>query len=329
MSLTIIKAGVLDTIQDMGRRGFKHLGINSGGVMDTYSAGLANALLGKSLNEPVIEMHFPAPVIKFSSPCIIVITGADFSPQINDQPVQLNRPLIVGSNAVITFKKRNYGARCYLAVLEKWRIDPWLNSYSTNIIAQAGGFAGRPLKSGDIINYELLYNYEKLLNGDNFIQVPWSIPVIKYTSKNPIPIQFLKGPEWNFISAEAQLQLVNTTFTITSASDTMGYRLSGKAIKQQEDIQLLSSGVTFGTVQLLPNGQLIILMADHQTTGGYPRIATVAATNLPVLAQLHAGSTIVFKMIDHEEAVKSLAINTSYLLTVKNASEMQVKKVFK
>src|SRR3978361_1664650 len=105
MSLQIIKAGILDAIQDQGRYGYQHLGINPGGAMDTYSAQLANALLGKDLNAPVIEMHFPASQILFVKETIICISGADFSPEINTKRIPINQPLAINKNRVLHFNK--------------------------------------------------------------------------------------------------------------------------------------------------------------------------------------------------------------------------------
>src|SRR5215218_7060806 len=116
MSLKIIKAGILDTIQDLGRYGYQHQGINPGGAMDRFSASLANALLGKSLHSPVIEMHFPAAQICFQKPAVICLAGADFRPMLNREKVPLHQPIAIEKNAVLAFTGKQEGARCYLSV---------------------------------------------------------------------------------------------------------------------------------------------------------------------------------------------------------------------
>src|SRR3954452_21918209 len=125
MSLTIIKEGILDTIQDRGRFGFQNYGINPGGAMDLFSANLANCLLGKETNSPVIEIHFPAASILFHEATIICITGADFSPAINNTSIQINQPVVVNKDSILELKKAKTGARCYLAILQHLYLPKW------------------------------------------------------------------------------------------------------------------------------------------------------------------------------------------------------------
>src|SRR5436305_971184 len=156
MSLKVIKAGLLDTVQDLGRHGYQHLGINPGGTMDRFAASLVNALLGKELTAPVIEMHFPASTILFLEPCVVCLTGADFSPLINGALVPLNQPLFVTADSVLKFTKPQSGARCYLSVLNELRLQKWLGGYSTNLKAKAGGYKGRKLEKDDELECESL-----------------------------------------------------------------------------------------------------------------------------------------------------------------------------
>lgn len=159
MSLKIIRQGVLDTIQDLGRYGYQYLGINSNGVMDQFSAQLANALLGKNLSAPVIEIHFPASQFLFEKETVICITGADFLPSVNDQPIPLDHPVAVNKGTILKFDKLGTGARCYLSFLNDFDIGKWLNSYSTNLKAIAGGWQGRALQKNDVIPFKKTGNY--------------------------------------------------------------------------------------------------------------------------------------------------------------------------
>src|SRR5689334_12188357 len=143
MSLTIIKAGIQDTIQDLGRYGHQHLGINPSGAMDKYAMQLANMLVGNDPAEAVLEMHFPASVFLFKKDAMIAITGADFSPSINGEPIPSGHAIIVNKNDVLQFHKPVNGSRAYLAVKGGYAIAPWLNSRSTHLKAAAGGFFGR------------------------------------------------------------------------------------------------------------------------------------------------------------------------------------------
>jgi antagonist of KipI len=302
MSIRIIKAGIHDSVQDKGRLGYQHLGINPGGVMDHFAAQLANAILGKEFNDPVLELHFPASKIRFEHNNIICISGANFSPCIDDVPVELNHPLFVKSNSVLEFKKRVSGTWCYIAFFKPLVTDKWLNSYSTHTKVVAGGKEGRLLKTGDVINVNSEINTSR--------HFTWKIPPHNFFAKE---IEFITGSEWNYLSDESQYNFEHCFFCITSSSDRMGYRLSGVALDAIQKQELLSSAVSMGTVQLLPNGQVIVLMADHQTTGGYPKIAHVVSSSLSLLAQKSIQDIIDFKLISLQEAEEKYIKQQRYL----------------
>ncbi|MBB1283452.1 biotin-dependent carboxyltransferase family protein [Flavisolibacter sp. BT320] len=289
MSLQITRAGLLDTVQDLGRYGYQHLGINPGGPMDRFAAALANALLGKDLQAPVIELHFPAAEIRFQQPALICLAGANFGPCINGTEVPLHLPIAVGNDTTLSFTRKNSGARCYLSVYNDLQLDLWLNSYSTNLKAAAGGFKGRKLLRGDVISFSDL---DMRLKKD-FGILPWQYKAEQVHSN---VIEVIAGPEWDWLTEESKAMFTKNRFAISPASDRMGYQLQGDALELAQNEQLLSSGVGFGTVQLLPNGQLVVLMADHQTTGGYPRIANIISAHLPRLAQMCAGENLQFAL---------------------------------
>jgi antagonist of KipI len=299
MPLQIIKPGLRDVIQDHGRFGYSEFGINPGGVMDRFAARLANSLVGNSVEKPVLEIHFPGPQLLFTEDALISITGADFSATINDEPFPLWHPVIVRKNTLLQFKARRSGARAYLATHAGFYTDKWLASAATNIKALAGGWRGRKLEKGDEIpfgfhtlNFTSFFKTEK-----NFRVLPWS-PDVQDVYTPETTIFFLAGKEWDCLQADSQRQLEAVPYNISAHSDSMGYQLSGVALSLQQRLQCITSPVSFGTMQLLPGGQLIILMADHQTTGGYPRIGHVISAHLPKLAQLSAGESIHFTQVD-------------------------------
>jgi antagonist of KipI len=299
MSLTIIKPGLLDTIQDMGRYGYSHWGINPGGVMDSYAAKVGNMLVGNTTSEAVIEIHFPGAQILFNQNALIAATGADFSPTLNDQPLPLWQPIVVRKNTVLQFPKLKFGSVCYISIHGGLHVDKWLGSYSTNLKANAGGLSGRQLKKNDEIffNENAIY-FAGLLKEENNLQIlPWKAD-IKNVYQFPHEIFMIKGNEWEELSGNAQYDFIENNFIIHPSSDRMGYQLRGTALQMNKKFELISSGIDFGTIQLLPDGQLIILMADHQTTGGYPRIGHVISAHLPKLAQLRPSDCIQFKLVN-------------------------------
>jgi len=319
MSLKIIKAGILDTVQDAGRFGHQHRGINPGGAMDRFAASIANALLGKEMHLPVIEMHFPAATILFEKPCIICITGAHFSPTINNKTLPLHQPILISKDSVLHFTAHNKGARTYLSLLNEMDLHPWLNSFSTSLKAGAGGFEGRRFLKDDQLHYSHIDLPEIM---ENFSLLPWSY---HHDEHNDHAVEFIPGNEWNWLTEKSQIAFLNNLFAISTSSDRMGYRLQGAALESSWQEQLVSSAVSFGTVQLLPNGQLVVLMADHQTTGGYPRIAHVITTHLPKLAQLNAGDEIRFALSNVKEAQRKIVAQQQYLMQLQKTCNLKMQ----
>ena len=323
MSLRIIRQGVLDTVQDLGRYGHQYLGINCNGAMDKFSMQLANALLGKELNSPVFEIHFPSSQILFEKETIICISGADFLPTINDKSVPLHHPVAVSKRSILKFEKFQTGARCYIAVLNELKLDKWMNSYSTNLKSNTGGFQGRSLLKNDVILFQNGLNISNLLHEKDFVVLPWKAnDVVDLRNE----IEFIIGSEWHWLTKEAQEVFLEHWFQITNEADRMGYQLAGQSLEQKSKDQLVSSAVCFGTVQLLPNGQLIILMADHQTAGGYPRVAYIISAHLPVLAQKKPNDVLRFKMTSLEEAEKKTAQQKKYLHQLQIACKFRMEE---
>lgn len=327
MSLRIIKAGMLDTIQDHGRYGYRHLGINPGGSMDRFSAAVVNMLTGSEPGDPVIEMHFPAATILFEKEMLIAIGGADFDATVNGEKIPLWHPVLLDKNSLLQFHHPSLGARCYLAVSGMFRVDKWLNSYSTNLKAEAGGFNGRSLLKDDVILIDEKRDYSKYLNDKDFAVLPWKADADWNKFLNNA-IEVLPGNELDNLTNEARDLFFNQPFTITTSSDRMGYRLNGPVLETVRQTELVSSAVTFGTIQLLPDGQLIVLMADHQTTGGYPRIAHVTSTNLSRIAQMRPGEKIQFKVIDQKTAEDLFINQTRHLLQLQNACKFRLQEFF-
>jgi antagonist of KipI len=318
--LKITKAGILDTVQDGGRRGYQHLGINPGGAADRFSAALANALLGNELNSPVLELHFPAASFLFGKPAAVCITGADFSPMLNGEAIPIGHPFIAAQGQSLRFLRLQSGARCYVAVWGGLKADEWLGSHSTHLKVGAGGWQGRPLRQGDEIPFSGEMRFPEG-NTPSFRLLPWGY----HAPVSSGEIEILPGREWYDLTLPAQELVQKYPFFITSQSDRMGCRLSGRPLEAKSHEQMVSSGVSFGTVQLLPDGQLMALMADHQTTGGYPIVAQVASTSLSLLAQKKPGEELRFRLVELEESEKKLYGQEKYLRDLKNACKLKMQ----
>ncbi len=329
MSLKILKTGMLDTIQDPGRFGYQQFGINPTGAMDRHSAAIANILVGNNPDDAVIEMHFPAPSISFDEPVMIALSGADFDANIEGNPIPLYQPVIINRNRILQFRSLKNKSRCYLAIKKGVKLLKWLNSYSTNLKAEAGGFSGRKLVKDDLIELnDEVHNY-KLPDENDPIAVGFKVLPWKANQESGInlteELMILKGNEWDWLDKTSQEKFLKNPFFISPNSDRMGYRLDSEPLYSTKKMELISSAVNFGSIQLLPDGQLIILMADHQTTGGYPRLGNVISVQLPMLAQMKAGEQIRFNFTDHETAESLLIQQHQHLQQLKIACRLKLE----
>lgn len=317
MSLKIIKAGIQDSVQDMGRYGYQPLGINPGGAMDKFSAQVANMLVGNAINKAVIELHFPASVYIFDRPAFIAISGADFSPSINGEKIPSNHPVLVNKNSILQFNKAARGARAYLAIHGGISVPQWLGSSSTHLKAGLGGHHGRALQKNDELFFAASDLASSFLKEREFMVFPWQADDNWGDVTGEIYI--LPGNEWERLTSSSKENFVMTSYVITNQSDRMGYRLNNIPLSCMTNEEIVSSAVSFGTIQLLPDGRLIVLMADHQTTGGYPRVAHVVSAHHKKLAQLKAGDKIHFRFTDQQTAEELMIKQQQHLQQLQNA----------
>lgn len=320
MSISIIKPGLLDTIQDKGRNGFANWGINTNGAMDAYAARVGNMLVGNENGEATLEIHFPGPQILFEQNALVAITGGDFTPMLNDEAFPMWQPVVVRKNTVLHFPTLTRGARTYLSVHGGYCIHQWLNSYSTNLKASAGGYRGRALKKGDELCFKenAVYFAGLLKPNQNMRVLPWRADFGKnYHHLHEVFV--LPGNEYELLTSVSRRDFTENNYIIHPSSDRMGYQLHGIPLSLESNMELLSSGVHFGTIQLLPSGQMIVLMADHQTTGGYPRIGHVITAHLHKLAQLRPSDCVQFTLTDIGTAEKLLQKQQSELMVLERA----------
>lgn len=296
MSIVFRKGGLLTTVQDLGRAGFRRFGINPNGAMDRTAVRLINILLGNDETEATLEMHFPAPEMLFEDDATIALGGAEFGAELNENPIENWRAVFVEKGSVLKFEKKIYGNRAYLAARGGFEVEKWLGSASTNLTAKIGGFGGRVLQKDDRFPFN-----QQTTNLEQRTKYKISNNLLPFYSRFPV-VRVTAGTEFEFLTALSEQNFLKENFIISSNSNRMGFRLEGEPLFLLRQKEMLSSAVNFGTIQLLPDGQMIILMADHQTTGGYPRLAHVIERDLPLLAQLGAGDRVGFHLISVEEA---------------------------
>jgi antagonist of KipI len=285
MGFKIIKPGLAAKWQGKGKTGLGHLGVGLGGPMDWFAAKLANVLVGNHPYAPVFEMHFPAPVIEFMEDCMIGLTGGDFGAQANGLNIPVNRRVFIPKGTQMVFPRKHWGNRAYLSISS---LGQSTQLFQNEAISQSA--------KGEIS------------------VAKWFINPKGFYKEGPIKV--LAGPEWDWLSNVAQKDILSGSYTITNQSNRMGYQLQGHELTKSRQEELMSSGVLPGTVQLLPNGQPLLLMADCQTTGGYPRILQVVEADLPRLAQMGAGESFVFEIVDFEEALHTLNTINHYISSI-------------
>lgn len=302
MSISVIKPGMQSSFQDLGRTGYQHLGMPVAGVMDARSHRLANLLVGNDADLASLEITLTGPTLRFTQACCIALCGADLSATLNGEPLVMNRPLVIRPGDEVSFGARKSGTRSYLAVHGGFDIPLVLGSQSTFIRSGIGGFQGRALKRGDEIGIVRPLHEKKL---EALAIDLWAIRVylpsaVAQTLRSTARI--VTSVQWFDFTESSQNAFVNEPFRISPESERMGYRLQGPHIALTKPRQMISEAATFGTIQVPAGGAPIVLMADRQTTGGYPKIAYVATVDLPLLAQMGPGDKFKFEIIPLEQA---------------------------
>ncbi|HUW93395.1 MAG TPA: biotin-dependent carboxyltransferase family protein [Bacteroidales bacterium] len=294
----IQSAGLLTTIQDAGRYGYQRYGMPIAGAMDVFSLQLANALVGNDSGAACLEATFTGPEIHFTGDGFIALTGADMGPTVNGIAVPVNKPLKVVRGDMLGFTGLKNGFRTYIAFAGGIDVPAVMGSRSTYLRANLGGFGGRALKAGDELPLGEITGRIKEA------EIPERL-IPQYQSDQAIRI--ISGPESGRFTMEGIHSFLTSEYKITEKSDRMGYRLSGKAIVHKEaGADIISSGISRGTVQVPGNGQPIILMADRQTSGGYTRIACVISADLTLVAQMKPGDIIHFRETSIDKAQEVL-----------------------
>jgi len=282
-TIRVIDAGILTTLQDGGRPGYRAFGMPVSGAMDLGSLHLANGLVGNPKDEAVLEITAKGPVLEFLSDTDIALAGADLRPVIDGREVRNGQKIRVRGGQILSFSGLKSGLRTYLAVGGGFDVPLVMGSKSTYLRGKVGGFHGRALQAGD----ELFIGEPAETDTNPFLYNPKI-----HTDKAGIRV--VKGPEWDRFTTAGQQVFLDSEFTVSQYTDRMGMRLNGPPVELYGGGDILSSGVIPGTIQVTGDGQPIILMNDCQTTGGYVRIGCVISEDLQVLAQLMPGQKLRF-----------------------------------
>lgn len=300
----VIKPGALSSFQDLGRHGFQQLGVPVNGAMDERAHRLANVLVGNPQTEATLEVTLLGPTLQFDAPVTLAIGGADLDASLDGVPLPPGQAAVAKRGAVLAFGKRRQGLRAYLAVAGGFALAPVMQSCSTFVRGGYGGAHGKPLRKAD----QIVMRAPRVL--DAGVARPGPTLSAELGRSADAPIRIVRGREWRAFTEEAWRTLESSIYQISAQSDRMGYRLQGPALALQDKLEMASEAVGFGTIQVPPDGQPIVLMADRQTTGGYPKIAHVCAVDLPRLAQRIPGEPVQFELISIDEAQRLLVLQS-------------------
>jgi antagonist of KipI len=311
MSIRVIKPGLLTSVQDLGRYGYQKHGVIVSGAMDPFAHRIANLLVGNQESEATLEMTLLGPTLQFEADALIAICGADLSPSVGSIPLPLWKPILVKKGETVRFGGCRNGTRAYLAVAGGFPLPKVMGSRSTYLRAGLGGYNGRSLLTGDELPIGIPSEQGRLLIGQlqsqrgegAFSAAEWgAAPELMPAYRAQPVIRAMRGNQFEWFSPESREAFFTRPFRVTPQSDRMGYRLEGPTLNLAEKKELISEAVAFGSVQVPAEGNPIVLLADRQTTGGYPKIAQIATVDLPVIAQTKPGDTLRFEEISREEA---------------------------
>ncbi len=304
MTITVRQAGIQTTVQDLGRPGWQHAGVPVGGAMDLQAHRIANLLVGNGADAAALECALGGFAVQFATPALVALTGRDITASLDGTPVIAWRPFRVERGALLAI---HGGCRTTIAIAGGIDVPIVLDARGTSLRAGFGGWHGRALRRDDVLPFGtpshlgdriIAHLVEERLTFARWGAGPGLVPAYSAAPR----VRAIAGPELTQLDPASRALLLSDSFRIAPDSDRMGYRLAGHALSLTNPREMLSSGVTAGTIQLPPGGAPIVLMADRQTTGGYPRLGDVISADLPLLAQLRPGDTVRFALSTLEEA---------------------------
>jgi antagonist of KipI len=305
---SILSAGQQTSLQDLGREGCRSFGVPVSGPMDVFAHQMANALVGNDDHCAVLEITFGGFECHFSEDALLAVCGFALV-YVDEQEIPCWRPFIIRRGQQLHIQKSLEGVYAYLSIGGGWKGEKWLNSTSTLTSAKKGGYQGRNLQKNDVLETsgQVSVTGENILKSIRQSVASWGIASSALPYRQQPVFHCLRGPEWESFTESAQQLFVQKGYILSPSSNRMASKLLGPPLDLLEPgNQLLSKAVCRGNIQVTPDGSIFLLMADAQTTGGYPRIATMMAADMPQSAQMKPGRTFHFRWTSLEHAHKCL-----------------------
>lgn len=316
MNVAVIKPGMLTTVQDSGRWGFQARGVPVAGPMDPVSHRLANALVGNPRDAALLEVTLLGPELEFEDERLVAVAGADFELVLDGRPAPSHAPFTVSAGSHLRFGARRLGARAYLAVSGGITVAPVLGSRATHLVSAMGGVNGRALVAGDRLPLGV-----RSQAGLKACATPAAGRAALQgclRSDSSTALRVLPGPQADYFAPDALDALQSAPYIVASNSDRMGFRLEGPGLAHARGGDIISDATPVGVLQVPASGQPILLMADRQTTGGYPKIATVIAADMTLAGQLAPADAITFVVCTPHDAMTALIAQERALMALED-----------
>jgi antagonist of KipI len=313
--LYVVRPGLLTTVQDRGRWGFQSRGVPVAGPMDPRAHRLANALAGNDAGAATLEITLIGPEITFEDDRLVAVAGADFLLTLNDRALSVNRGFAVAAGSRLRFGARARGSRAYLAVAGGIVVAPALGSRATHLVSRMGGLNGRALMAGDRVPLGAVKSVTALKGEPRSAS-----ELLRMPHEGHATVRVLAGPDHDRFLDRAFEALQSAPYTIATDSDRMGYRLHGPQLRHRSDANIISDATPLGALQVPASEQPLLLMADRQTTGGYPKLATVISADIGIAGQLGPGDRISFKVCSRKDAIAALIAEERGMMAVERAT---------
>ena len=312
MTIRVLRPAALATVQDRGRPGHQHLGVVAGGAMDPVSHRIANALVGNHDGAATLEIALSGPDLLFGRDALVALYGARFAATLDGDALPQSRPVLVRTGARLRIGRAEAGCFGYLAVAGGIEVPVVLGSRSTYLPGRFGGWNGSALERDAVL--PLTEDVEAISaarlaraarRGERPQRgrtVAWFVPALTLSDVDLPVIRCVQGVHHELFERASRSAFVETRWQVAPDSNRIGFRLLGPPLELTAPAEILSQATCLGTVQVPPGGQPIALMADHQTTGGYPKIAEAISADVPILAQRPPGAALRFTAVTLDEA---------------------------
>lgn len=302
-ALEVIAPGLMTTVQDLGRFGYQRFGLSPAGAIDGLALQIANALVGNAPGEAALEMTLQGSALMVAAPAARLAFAGDFAVTVDGRPAAPYRSHLVHRGEILAVGRAKNGVRGYLAVAGGLALAAELGSRATHLRAGLGGIEGRELRTGDSLELRAATPPADIERALSTADIPERRDLL----------HVVLGPQDDYFDAAAIADFFSARYTVTAAADRMGMRLTGPRIRHARGFDVVSDAVVTGSIQVPGSGEPIVMLAERQTTGGYPKLATVIGADLHHAAQMPPGSTLRFAPVDLAEAQRLRAAQLTWL----------------